>query len=225
MKSYDDLASTIDHTILRVDATRADIEKLGREALSYRFASVCIHPYWLPFLREKFPDLRLCTVIGFPLGLQNVKLEEARDAVAKGADELDIVVNHVQVMEGDWPAIGRELSAFRREFPQQTLKFIIESGRLNDTQIAALSRLAAETRFDFVKTSTGFAEKGATLDAVRLMKANVSGETKVKASGGIRDWPTAKAMIEAGADRIGTSSGLSIMKDAQTFRAAEDQSS
>lgn len=214
------LAAKIDHTILKVDATRDEIARLGREALDFGFASVCVHPYWLPFLRGMYPGLRLCTVIGFPLGLQTVKLLEARDAVVNGADELDVVVNHVQIAEADWAGLEHELKAFRGSFPGQTLKLILETCRLTDEQIVRVCQIASSAMFDFVKTSTGFAEHGATLETVRLMKDSVAGETLVKASGGIKDWPTARAMIDAGADRIGTSSGLAIVKAAELFFAA-----
>ena len=208
----------IDHTALAVETPRLDILRLCEEVRSEGFASACIHPYWLKEMAPRFSDIRLCTVIGFPLGMQTIKLYEAQKAAEDGAVELDIVLNHAWVMDGQWASIAEELSSFRHVFPEITLKLIIETCRLSPEQIIKLTALASEASFDWIKTSTGFAASGATVEAVRLMKKHCKDGMQVKASGGIRSLESTLAMIEAGATRIGSSSGLAILKEFEVGR-------
>ncbi len=207
------LASMIDHTALAVETSRADILRLCEDVRREGFASACLHPFWLKEMAPLFPDIRLCTVIGFPLGLTTTKLYEAQKAAEQGAVELDIVINHAWVMEEDWQSIREELNSFRHIFPELGLKLIIETCRLTDAQIITLTRLTRDAGFDWIKTSTGFAAAGATVESVRLMKQHAGEKMEVKASGGIKSLATALAMIEAGATRIGTSSGLLILNE------------
>ena len=212
------LASMIDHTVLGVETPRQDIVRLCGEVQREGFASACIHPFWVKEMAPQFPDIRLCTVIGFPLGMSTIKLYEAQKAAESGAVELDIVVNHAWVMDENWKSIAEELSSFRHVFPEVTLKLILETCRLTDEQIIKLSSLASSASFDWIKTSTGFAASGATFEVVRLMKSQCKGGMQVKASGGIRNLESTLAMIEAGASRIGTSSGLAILKEFEVKR-------
>jgi deoxyribose-phosphate aldolase len=209
------LAAMIDHTLLNVEASRAEIEQLCRDAEAENFASVCIHPYWLEEMVPRFPRVKFCTVIAFPLGMQTseVKMHEAQKAVQAGAVELDIVINHALVAAKNWSAIREELQSFRHIFPEIGLKLIIETCRLNEQEIIQLSELTAQAGFDWIKTSTGFAASGANVKDVALMKAHSGTQMQVKASGGIRNLASTEAMLEAGARRIGTSAGLTILKE------------
>ncbi|RYZ58861.1 MAG: deoxyribose-phosphate aldolase [Proteobacteria bacterium] len=207
------LAAMIDHTLLHVEAGEKEIEQLCRDAQRENFASVCIHPYWLEVMAPRFPHVRFCTVIGFPLGMQTVKLHEAQHAVQAGAVELDIVVNHAFIVAKNWKAISEELESFRHIFPEIGLKFIIETCRLQDEETVKLTELASHAGFDWIKTSTGFAASGARVEDVALMKAHAGSRMQVKASGGIRNLKAAEEMIVAGARRIGTSAGLQILAE------------
>lgn len=208
-----DLRNAIDHTVLNPEAGRTQIVRLCEETLEHRFASACLHPHWVKEMARRFPALKLCTVINFPLGLSLDPLHEAERAVLAGASELDIVVNPALVMEGEWEAIEEELASFRRIFAEITLKLIIESCQRTDAEIIQLTELCSGVGFDFIKTSTGFAREGASLHAVELMAKHAQGDLKVKASGGIKSLAQAEAMLKAGASRIGTSSGIEILRE------------
>lgn len=209
------LAAMIDHTLLNVEGSEAAIEQLCRDAERENFASVCIHPYWLERMAPRFPRVRFCTVIGFPLGMHTaeVKMHEAQRAVQAGAVELDIVLNHALVLAKDWAIIADELKSFRHIFPEIGLKLIIETCRLQEDEISKVTELAAAAGFDWIKTSTGFAAGGASAKDVALMKARAGAKMQVKASGGIRNLKAAEEMITAGARRIGTSAGLTILAE------------
>lgn len=205
------LASSIDHTVLKPDATRAEVIKVCEETLEFGFASACIQPFWVAAMAERFPALRLCTVINFPHGMSINGLYEAERAALAGAVELDIVVNPALVAERAWDVISEELGSYRRIFPELTLKLIIESCQRTDSEIVRLTELCSDSGFQFIKTSTGFAREGATLHAVELMARHATKGLKIKASGGIKTKVQAEEFLQAGASRIGTSSGTSMI--------------
>ena len=209
----------IDHTNLKPSATRADIEKLCAEARAYHFASVCVHPCNLPLCRELLAgsDVKLCTVIGFPLGQNTtaVKLAETEDAYTMGCDEFDMVINVGRLKDRDTDFVRDEISAVVAAAHGKTVKVIIETGLLTDEEKAVATRLSCEAGAHFVKTCTGFSAGVATVEDIRIMKASITPGVSLKASAGIRTYEDAMALIEAGADRIGTSAGVAIMAGAQ----------
>ncbi len=211
----ENLNQMIDHTLLKPTATKSDIRKLCQEARTHKFKTVCVNPC---YIKESVANLEgsgvgVCTVIGFPLGatLRNVKSFEARLAVDAGATEIDMVINIGALKEGRLDYVRDDIASVVEASAGRIVKVILETSLLTDKEIIQGCKCAKEARAHFVKTSTGFADGGATLEAVRLMKETVGKELKVKASGGIRDRETALAMIEAGASRLGTSSSLKIM--------------
>ena len=208
----------IDHTNLKPTATRADIERLCAEAREWNFASVCVHPCNLPLCKERLngTDVKLCTVIGFPLGQNTtaVKVAETADAYASGCDEFDMVINIGRLKDGDEDFVRAEIAAVVAAARGKTVKVIIETGLLTDAEKAAATRLSCEAGAHFVKTCTGFSAGAATEEDIRIMKTNAAEGVALKASAGIRTFDDAVALIEAGADRIGTSAGVAIMAGA-----------
>ena len=211
------LAKYIDHTILKPDATKEDIRILCEEAKTYGFASVCVNPYWVSYAKQLLQDtdVAICTVVGFPLGATPacVKAYETSQAIEDGADEIDMVINIGALKSQDTHTVLEDIKAVVKASKQKLVKVIIETCLLTDEQKRLACQLALEAQADFVKTSTGFSNHGATLEDVALMKSVVKDQAKVKASGGIRDYATAMSMIEAGASRLGTSSGVKITKN------------
>ncbi len=212
----DSLASLIDHTLLKPEAGPAQIEALCAEANQFDVAAICVSPSRLPLGPGWLdPGIGICTVIGFPSGAHQAasKAAEAVLAVENGATEVDMVIDLGLAVSGDWAGVEAEITLVRRVVPTSiTLKVIIESGALTNAQIVASCQAAESAGANFVKTSTGFHPSGgATLEAVRLMATTVGGRLGVKASGGIRDFATASAMVEAGATRLGTSSTAAIV--------------
>ena len=212
------IAKYIDHTLLKADARKEDIEKLCSEAFHNGFASVCVNSCWVPLASELLAgtDVKVCTVVGFPLGAAsaNAKAAEAADAAKNGADEIDMVINIGMLKSGMMEAVEDDIKEVRNAAKGKILKVIIETCLLSDDEKKAACRTAADAGADFVKTSTGFSTGGATVHDVALMKEAVSARgLKVKASGGIRNYKDAKAMIDAGADRIGASAGIAIVKE------------
>lgn len=211
------LAKYIDHTILKPDATKEDIRILCEEAKTYGFASVCVNPYWVSYAKQLLQetDVAICTVVGFPLGATPacVKAYETSQAIDDGADEIDMVINIGALKSQDTQTVLEDIKAVVKASKQKLVKVIIETCLLTDEQKRLACQLALEAQADFVKTSTGFSSHGATLEDVALMKSVVKDQAKVKASGGIRDYATAMSMIEAGASRLGTSSGVKITKN------------
>lgn len=207
------LASYIDHTLLKPIATKADILKLCEEAKQYHFASVCVNPCWVSLCAEvlKGTGVNVCTVIGFPLGANTseIKAEEAALAIKQGANEVDMVINIGALKEGDTDRVYQDILAVRKASESKILKVIIETSYLTDEEKKTVCKLAAKAGADFVKTSTGFSNAGATAEDVKLMK-EASG-IKVKASGGVRTKEDALKMIEAGASRLGASAGIKIV--------------
>ncbi|MDO4717151.1 MAG: deoxyribose-phosphate aldolase [Propionibacteriaceae bacterium] len=207
-----ELAQLIDHTLLKTDATPADVAALVAEARELGTYSVCVSPTMLPITAD-LGDVLVTTVCGFPSGKHtaSVKAAEAAQAVANGANEVDMVIDIGLLKEGRPDAVRDEIAAVRAVVPG-VLKVIIESAALTDDEIVAACRASAEAGADFVKTSTGFHPAGgASTHAVRLMRETVGDQLGVKASGGIRDWDTAVAMVEAGANRLGLSASRAIL--------------
>ncbi|WP_407930687.1 deoxyribose-phosphate aldolase [Ignavibacterium album] len=208
----------IDHTLLKPDATKEEIIKLCDEARAFNFASVCVNPCWVEtcFNNLKDSDVKVCTVIGFPLGANhpNTKLLETETAIADGAEEIDMVINIGQLKSGNYEYVLNEISriAHLTKNNLAVLKVIIETCLLTDEEKIIASIISKEAGADFVKTSTGFSKGGATLFDVSLMKYSVENKIKVKASGGVRSREDALKMIAAGASRIGTSSGVKIIR-------------
>lgn len=208
----------IDHTILKQDASLESIDKLCHEALKYDFASVCVNPCFVERCYNilKDSDVKVCTVIGFPLGANKtfIKLKEAQDSVFDGASEVDMVINVSQLKAGNDDYVRNEIAAIRKTLREDViLKVIIETCLLTDEEKERACRLSKEAGADFVKTSTGFSTGGATKEDIALMRRVVGPEMGVKASGGIRTKEDFLAMIENGATRIGTSSGVKIIEE------------
>lgn len=206
------LAAMIDHTLLKPEATRADVDALIAEADELGTYLVCVSPSMLPLVLPA--GLKLAVVCGFPSGKHHsqVKAAEAALAVAQGADEIDMVIDVGAAIAGDYDAVGVDIAQVRGAVPAAVLKVIIESAALSDDAIVAVCEAAVGAGADFVKTSTGFHPAGgASVAAVRLMKATVGDRAQVKASGGIRDRATAEAMIEAGATRLGVSGSRAVL--------------
>ena len=207
------LASYIDHTLLKPVATKADILKLCDEAKQFHFASVCVNPCWVSLCAEvlKGSGVKVCTVIGFPLGANTseIKAQEAALAIKQGAQEVDMVINIGALKEGNTDYVYKDILAVRKASEGKVLKVIIETSYLTDEEKKTVCRLCAKAGADFVKTSTGFSNAGATAEDVKLMK-EASG-IKVKASGGVRTKEDALKMIEAGASRLGASAGIKIV--------------
>ena len=209
------LNKTIDHTILNADATKEAVIKVIDEAKKYEFASVCLEPCWVSLAAELLKDspVKVCTVIGFPLGAntKTVKAFEAKDAVDNGADEVDMVLNIGALKSGDDVLVLEDMKAVREAAKDAVVKVILETCLLTDDEKKKACALAKEAGLDFVKTSTGFSTAGATVEDVKLMREAVGDTMGVKASGGIRDTKTAEAMIAAGASRIGASKSIAII--------------
>lgn len=206
----------IDHTLLKPIATKADIEKLCLEAKQHDFASVCINPYWVSYCAEllKDTDVKVCTVIGFPLGASssNSKYHEALQAVSDGADELDMVINIGALKDRNTMQVVDDIKMVVKAAEGRVVKVIIETCLLTDEEKTLACKAAMSAKASFVKTSTGFSTGGATIENVKLMKSIVQDELEVKASGGVRSIEDMMAMIDAGATRIGTSSGVILMQ-------------
>lgn len=205
----------IDHTILKTDATQADVEKILAEAKEHHFASVCISPLWVKTAAEylRGTDVAVCTVVGFPQGATPtaVKVFEAEQAIRDGATEIDMVIPVGKLKEGDDDYVAADIAAVTAAAKGKALvKVILEACLLTDDEKIRGTKCVIASGADFVKTSTGFSTGGATLDDVRLLRRIAGDRIRVKAAGGIRDKATALAMIEAGADRLGTSAGVQI---------------
>ena len=209
------IAKYIDHTLLKPTAQRKDIEKLCKEAKEYNFASVCVNPCWVSYASDllKGSSVKVCTVIGFPLGANtsDVKAFEAQTAIKQGASEVDMVINIGALKAGEYDIVKKDIEAVRKASQGKILKVIIETSYLSDQEKQKVCQICASLGVDFVKTSTGFSDGGATAEDVSLMAAAAGSKVKVKASGGIRTREDALKMIEAGASRLGTSSGIKIV--------------
>lgn len=211
------LASRIDHTLLKADASEKEVKKLCAEAKQYGFAAVCIPPYYVRKCKGWLRDtnVKIATVVGFPLGYTHTpaKVEEARRAIDEGADEIDMVINIIALKAGDLNYLRNELTSVATitQLRGGKLKVILETGLLTDAEIITACELCKEMTVDFVKTSTGFVQPGATVEVIKLLRANLPKSIKIKASGGIRDKEFAEKLVEAGADRLGCSASVSIV--------------
>ena len=207
----------IDHTLLKADATQDKIETLCKEAKEYDFASVCVNTYWVPFCAKQLEgsDVKVCTVVGFPLGAMssNAKAFETKDAIEHGASEIDMVLNIGEMKAGHYDVVRDDVKAVVEAAKGHCVKVILETCLLTKEEIVKACELCIEAGATFVKTSTGFSTRGATLEDVKLMKETVKDKCLVKAAGGVRCRADLDNMIEAGADRIGTSAGVALMQD------------
>ncbi|WP_155969998.1 deoxyribose-phosphate aldolase [Streptococcus ruminantium] len=209
----------IDHTILKPETTQEQVEKILAEAKEYDFASVCVNPTWVALAAEslKDSDVKVCTVIGFPLGANTpaVKAFETKDAIVNGADEIDMVINIGALKSGNYDLVFEDIKAVVEASDNKLVKVIIETCLLTEDEKVKACQLSQEAGADYVKTSTGFSTGGATVADVALMRKTVGPDLGVKASGGARSYEDAIAFIEAGATRIGASSGVAIMNGVQ----------
>ncbi|NLV89190.1 MAG: deoxyribose-phosphate aldolase [Tissierellia bacterium] len=213
-----DILGIIDHTLLKPDATDSMIENLCKEAIEYNFCAVCVNPYFVKLAKDllKDTDIKVATVIGFPLGAstKEVKAFETLDAIKNGADEIDMVINIGALKNKDYDLVKEDIrSVVEAAKGKAIVKVIIETCLLTEDEKKKACELSLEVGADFVKTSTGFSTGGATVEDVKLMKSVVGNEMGIKASGGIRDLETARRMVEAGATRLGASSGVKIAQE------------
>jgi deoxyribose-phosphate aldolase len=220
------VASMIDHTLLKPDATRSEVEKLCREAAEFHFATVCINPAWVRLAAQllRGSGVGVCTVVGFPLGATtaDVKHYETRRAIFDGAAEVDMVINIGALKSGDLQTVERDIEAVVQPCREASVisKVIIEAALLTDDEKVAACTLSKAAGADFVKTSTGFASGGATAHDVALMRRVVGAEMGVKAAGGVRDYEGLKAMVAAGASRVGASAGVKIVQESTGQKSA-----
>lgn len=205
----------IDHTLLKPESTQEQIDHLLSEAVKYQFASVCVNPTWVAHCSKTLADtgVKVCTVVGFPLGANtsSVKAFETKDAIANGADEIDMVINVGQLKSGQYEVVKADIRAVVEASQDKLVKVIIETCLLTNDEKVKACQLAVSAGADFVKTSTGFSAAGATVEDIVLMRETVGPKIGVKAAGGARSYEDAEAFIEAGATRIGTSSGVAIV--------------
>jgi deoxyribose-phosphate aldolase len=213
-----EIASLIDHTILKADATRQDVLKVCAEAREYRFASVCVNPYWVPLVAHQLEGspVKVCTVVGFPLGATSTesKVYEATSAIRQGAQEIDMVLNIGELRSGDLESVKVDIAAVVEASHAHgaIVKVILETALLNDAQKVTACELAKAAKADFVKTSTGFSTAGATVHDIELMRRTVGSDVGVKASGGVRTFEEFQSMLAAGASRIGASASVKIVQ-------------
>lgn len=211
------LAAYIDHTVLKPGLLLSDVEKVCKEAKEYGFAAVCIPPLFVKAARSFLTDssAKVATVIGFPFGYSAIeaKVAESLLAIVDGADELDVVINYTAIKNGDWGFVASEINHLAPLVQRQNkvIKVIIESGVLTEAEIIRCCEFYAVAQVDFVKTSTGYAEKGASVETVELMRKHLPDNIQIKASGGIRTYEFAKALVDAGATRLGCSSSVAIV--------------
>ena len=213
-----DYAKMIDHTLLKPEATKEQVKNLCEEAVQYGFHSVCVNSSFVYYCAEllKDSDVKVCTVIGFPLGAMSTagKAAEAQATVADGAEELDMVIHVGMIKSGDWDYVKQDIaSVVEAAGDKAVVKVILETCLLTDEEKRKACMICKEAGASFVKTSTGFSNGGATVKDVALMREAVGSDMGVKASGGIRSFQDARAMVEAGADRIGASSGIAIIRE------------
>ena len=205
----------IDHTLLKPEATKEQIKELCQQAMEYDFASVCVNPYWVSYCAQllKESDVMVCTVIGFPLGANTSALKafETKEAIENGADEVDMVINIGELKAGNDKAVLEDIKAVVQASEDKTVKVILETCLLSDDEIRRACNLCVEAKEEFVKTSTGFNREGANVHVVKVMKEAVQDKALIKAAGGVRTPEDMDEMIKAGASRIGTSKGISLM--------------
>ena len=210
-----EILSKVEHTLLSPTATWEQVQAICDEGKEFEVATVCIPPRFVKRANSYVGDsLKICTVIGFPTGYSTteVKVFEAEDAIRNGADEIDMVINQGMAKAGDWEGVLQEIKGVKASCKGHILKVIIEACNFTEEEKVALCRVVSMAGADFIKTSTGFAASGATVEDVRLFRANISPDTRIKAAGGIRTFEQAQAMIEAGADRLGASALIALAR-------------
>lgn len=205
----------IDHTLLKPNATKNDIIKLCKEAIEHKFYSVCVNSGYVSLAQSqlKNTNVKICSVVGFPLGAMSTKakVEEAKTALNDGAHEIDMVINIGLLKSKDFDGVWKDIESVKNIMPNKILKVILETCYLEELEIIKASELAIQSGADFIKTSTGFGTAGATVHDIKLMKCVAKNEVKIKASGGIKDAKTALEYINLGVERLGTSSGIEIV--------------
>ena len=209
----------VDHTQLKAFATWEDIKKLCDEAVEYQTASVCIPPCYIQRVKEAYGEqINICTVVGFPLGysVTEAKIAETKKALEDGASEIDMVINISDVKNGDYAAVEKEIAALKEVVGDKILKVIIETCYLTEEEKIAMCKAVTEAGADYIKTSTGFGTAGATLEDIRLFRENIGPDVKMKAAGGVKTVADMEAFLEAGCDRIGTSSAIQLIQGEQT---------
>src|SRR5690554_1468756 len=211
------LCNYIDHTLLKSSATKTDIKTLCDEAIQYRFYSVCVNSFYVTLAKHLLirSNVKVCSVIGFPLGAMSTeaKVFEAIKAVEDGADEIDMVINIGMLRSKNYVSVYKDIYDVKLAIGKTPLKVILEISELSKNEIIKACQICLDAKADFIKTSTGFSKSGATLTAVKMIRKTVKDKAKIKASGGIKDLETAMKYIDAGANRIGTSSGINIVTD------------
>lgn len=212
-----EILSHIDHTLLRATSTAEEIDSLCEEALRLKTASVCIPPSYVGYVRDKYPGVNICTVIGFPLGYNTtaVKCFEAEDAVKNGASEIDMVINLGMVKNGDFDGVEAEISAVKKACGEKLLKVIVETCYLTEEEKIKLCGCVTRAGADFIKTSTGFGTAGAKIEDIRLFSRHIGDNVRMKAAGGVKSREDLEMFIEAGCDRIGTSSAVKLLTGGQ----------
>lgn len=213
-----EILSHIDHTLLRATSTAEEIDSLCEEALRLKTASVCIPPSYVGYVRNKYPGVNICTVIGFPLGYNTtaVKCFEAEDAVKNGASEIDMVINLGMVKNGDFDGVEAEISAVKKACGEKLLKVIVETCYLTEKEKIELCGCVTRAGADFIKTSTGFGTAGAKIEDIRLFSRHIGDNVRMKAAGGVKSREDLEMFLEAGCDRIGTSSAVKLLTGGQT---------
>ena len=210
-----DILSKVDHTLLKPDAPWDAIKVLCDEAVAYKAASVCIPPNYVKRVADEYPDLVICTVVGFPLGYQTteVKLAETRQALAEGATEIDMVIDVTDVKNGDYRKVTEEIRALKKACGIYVLKVIVEACYLTEAEKIAMCKAVTEAGADYIKTSTGFGTGGTTIKDVALFKEHIGAKVKIKAAGGIRTVEDMVAYLELGCSRIGASAAVGLLKN------------
>ena len=209
----EEMLSHVDHTLLKAFAKWEDIKKLCDEAVKYGCASVCIPPCYIARVHKEFPDLNICTVVGFPLGysVTAAKVAETKQAITDGASEIDMVVNISDVKNGDYAAVEEEIKALKAACGDKILKVIIETCYLTDDEKKAMCKAVTNAKADFIKTSTGFGTGGATFEDIELFKKHIGPDVKIKAAGGVSTLEDLQKFIELGCERVGTSRAVGLI--------------
>ncbi len=207
----EEIISHIDHTLLKAFSAWADIVKLCDEAVKYKTASVCVPPYYVKRIRENYPDLDICTVVGFPLGYETTsgKVADTKQCIDDGADEIDMVINICEVKNGNFDYVENEIRALKEACKGKILKVIVETCYLTEDEKKRVCKCVTNAKADYIKTSTGFGTQGATIDDIKLFAKEIGTDVKIKAAGGIRTRAQAEEYIENGCDRVGASSVVS----------------
>lgn len=214
-----EILSHVDHTLLKAFATWEDIQALCEEAIKYQTASVCVPPCYIKRIHDTYKDkINICTVVGFPLGYSatKAKLAEVRQALEDGVNEVDMVINITDVKNGNYDAVTEEIRALKQAVGDRILKVIIETCYLTRDEKIAMCRAVTEGKADYIKTSTGFGTGGASMEDVLLFKEHIGSQVKIKAAGGVKSVEDMEKFIEAGCDRIGTSSAIALIKGQQS---------